>query len=75
MPTSPATASATFRGFGTLERLYRLVGELLGELSPPTTNVYLTRVEALLAGEVDTAALSPQLRVTLDEVRRDGTTR
>lgn len=74
-PTTPATAGAIFKGYGTLERLWRLIGELLGEVSPPTTNVYLTKVEALLSGPVDAARLSPDLRAALDEVQPDGSAR
>ncbi|MBI5500851.1 MAG: winged helix-turn-helix transcriptional regulator [Deltaproteobacteria bacterium] len=74
-PTTPATAGAIFAGHRTAERLWRLLGELLGQVAPPTTNIYLTRVEALLSGPVDRASLSPTLRSALEEVRPDGPTR
>lgn len=74
-PTTPATAGAIFSGYRTAERLWRLLGELLGEVAPPTTNLYLTKVEALLSGPVDRASLSPTLRSALDEVRSDGPAR
>jgi predicted transcriptional regulator len=57
MPMTTANASAVFRGYSVLEKHHRLIGELLGEVSPPTTNVYLTQVQALLSRPVDPATL------------------
>lgn len=67
-PATPSTAGAVFRGHGVLQSYLRLLGELLGEVSPPTTNVYLTRVESLLAAPV---AISPALQAVLDEATRN----
>lgn len=70
-PASPATSGLIFKGFGTLERLWRLLGELLGQVSPPTVNhVYLTKVDALLSTSVAAADLSPAFRAALDEADR-----
>jgi hypothetical protein len=66
LPLHPATSGVVFRGFGTLERLLRLQAELLGDVSPPTTNVYLTRVEALLTAPVPQEALPKEVRAALD---------
>lgn len=71
-PTSPTSASAVFRGYGTLERLFRLLGELLGQVSPPTTNVYLQKVEVLLSSPVGADSLSPMLRAALQDEGADG---
>jgi len=71
LPTTPATASAVFRGYAVLERYHRLSGELLGEIAPPTTNVYLMKVEAMLSAQVNPASLSPELRAALDEAQRN----
>lgn len=71
-PTSPSTAGAVFRGYAVLQSYLRLLGELLGEVSPPQTNVYLTRVETLLASPVTPG---PAVQAVLDEAQRDGSTR
>jgi hypothetical protein len=74
MPASLATSSVIFKGFGTLERLWRLLGEVLGQVSPPSVNhVYLTKVDALLATSLDPADLSTGLREALDGVRHGPT--
>ena len=65
LPLHPSTSGVMFRGFGTLERLLRLQAELLGEVSPPTTNVYLSRIELLLASPVSPNALPEELRRAL----------
>jgi hypothetical protein len=67
MPRTPASAASIFRGFAVLERYYRLLGELLGEISPPQTNVYLTKIDALLASSVDPVRFSPSLQAALKE--------
>lgn len=72
LPPSPPTSSATFRGYGVLGNLYRLLGELLGEVSPPTTNLYLTKVDALLSSPIDPSQLSPSLRAALKEEQQRG---
>jgi DNA-binding XRE family transcriptional regulator len=63
-PTSPGASGVIFRGFGTLERLWRLLGELLGQVSPPQPqqNVYINQVTALLNRPVDLSALSSSAR-------------
>jgi hypothetical protein len=66
MPSSLATSTAIFKGFGTLERLWRLLGEVLGQVSPPVVNVYMTKVDALLSASVTREELSPELRAALD---------
>jgi hypothetical protein len=75
LPITPATASAIFRGHAVLERYHRLTAELLGEIAPPTTNIYLTRVEAMLSAQVNPGSLSPELRAALDEAGRNEPTR
>jgi AcrR family transcriptional regulator len=61
-PTSPGASGVIFRGFGTLERLWRLLGELLGQVSPPQQNVYINQLTALLSRPVDLSALSSSAR-------------
>jgi DNA-binding transcriptional regulator YiaG len=63
-PTSPGTSGVIFRGFGAFERLSRLLGELLGQVSPPQPqqNVYINQVTALLNRPVDLSALSSSAR-------------
>jgi hypothetical protein len=58
-PSSPGTSGVIFRGFGTLERLWRLLGEILGEVAPPQQTLYITQVTALLNRPFDPARLSP----------------
>lgn len=65
LPPAPGTASVVFRGYAVLNNVHRLLGELLGEISPPTTNVYLTRVEALLCQPTDPSTLSTTSRTAL----------
>jgi hypothetical protein len=55
---SPATASIMFRGYSTLEKLWRLLGELLGQIQPPQQNTYIIQVQELLNRTVDLAVLS-----------------
>lgn len=61
----PGKASAVFRGYASLTQLYRLLGELLGQVQPATTNVYLTKVEALLATPASVSALPPAVRAAM----------
>ncbi len=61
-PTSPGASGVIFRGFATLERLWRLLGELLGQVSPPEQHVYVTMVNNLLNQQLDPGRLSPSAR-------------
>jgi DNA-binding Lrp family transcriptional regulator len=62
----PVIATVKFRGHGTLNQIHRLLGEILGEVSPATTNIYLTRMEAFVAADtVDPATLPPHVRARL----------
>jgi DNA-binding XRE family transcriptional regulator len=61
-PTSPGASGVIFRGFATLERLWRLLGELLGQVSPPEQHVYITQVNNLLNQQLDPGRLSPSAR-------------
>ncbi len=62
------TNSATvFAGYRTLVQVERLLGELLGEIKPPTQNTYLVQVAALLDRPLDPSALSDAARVALGE--------
>jgi transcriptional regulator with XRE-family HTH domain len=61
----PAVARAFFAGHSTLNAIHRTLGELLGEIAPPTHNVYLTKIDALLAAPVDAASLPAHVRATL----------
>ncbi len=62
----PVIATVKFRGHNTLNQIHRLLGELVGEVSPPTTNIYLTRMEAFVAADtVDPATLPPHVRARL----------
>lgn len=64
-PAQPGHASAVFRGYAVAERLWRLLGEMIGEVSPPTQNVYIDKVQALLTQPVDVAGLSPTARTAI----------
>lgn len=66
LPIGERRATAMFRGYGTLATYQRLIGELLGEISPATTNVYMTRVEQLLTIEL------PDDRLPADQRGRIG---
>lgn len=57
-----------FRGFSTLERYLRLLGELLGEVAPASTvtNVYLTKVSALLDAPIDAESVPTLVRTALE---------
>ncbi len=62
----PVIASVKFKGHGTLNQIHRLLGELIGEVSPPTTNIFLTRMDAFVAEDtVDPAKLPPHVRARL----------
>lgn len=61
-PSSPGSSSVVFRGFATLERLWRLLGELLGQVSPPQHTVYINQLTALLNRPIDPASLSSSAR-------------
>lgn len=58
-------ASAIFKGYAVLEKYFRLLGELLGEVSPPATNLYITKVEALLNSSIDVKQLPPAIQQVL----------
>jgi len=66
-PMTPALARAAFNGYSVLERYNRLIGELLGEVSPPTQNVYITKIEALLNAPLEPGALPNELRECLEQ--------
>ncbi len=61
----PALAQAFFAGHSTLNAIHRTLGELLGEIAPPTTNLYLARIDALLATPVDPSSLPAHMRATV----------
>jgi hypothetical protein len=62
----PVIASTKFRGHGTLNQIHRLLGELIGEVSPPTTNVFLTRMDTFISKEeIDPADLPENVRARL----------
>ena len=56
---------AIFRGFTTLTRLWRLTGEMLGELGPSEENHYLQQINVLLREPVQAERLSETTRVAL----------
>lgn len=66
MPPSPTTASAIFKGHGTLERYRRLTGDLAGAIAPPQQSIYIQRVTALLSRDVDLTELSDTARQALN---------
>jgi predicted transcriptional regulator len=57
LPFGTSSAQVLFRGYATLVTYHRLLGELLGQVSPPTTNLYLVKVEQLLRAEISPARL------------------
>ena len=62
----PVLATIKFRGHSTLNQIHRLLGELVGEVSPPTTNIFLTRMDAFVAADtVEAAALPAGIRARL----------
>jgi hypothetical protein len=62
----PVIASVKFRGHGALNQIHCLLGELIGEVSPPTTNIFLTRMDTFVGQEsVDPAKLPPHIRARL----------
>jgi hypothetical protein len=67
----PTIAQAVFRGHATLNQIHRLVGELLGDIAPPTTNIYLTKLDAFLSAPVQPGQLSPALRAAIAETTHD----
>lgn len=75
LPTTPTTAGAIFRGYGTLERIYRQLAELLGQLHPPSTNIYLTQVQTLLTTPVDPREIPNEVSEAIAEETADGPTR
>ncbi len=67
-------ASLVFAGVRALVAVERLLGELVGQLQPPTTSVYLQKIDVLLATPADATRFSPELRAALAEVQGDGST-
>lgn len=62
----PVIAGTKFRGHATLNQIHRLLGELLGEVAPPTTNIFLTRMDAFVSQDaVDPAMLPLHIRARL----------
>lgn len=61
----PVVASVKFRGHGALNQIHRLLGELIGEVAPPTTNIFLTRMDAFVADVVDPDKLPSHVRARL----------
>jgi predicted transcriptional regulator len=64
-PTSPSTAGAVFKGYATLERVWRLLGEIVGDVAGPRQNIYIGQVQALLNQPVAASSLSPATRAAL----------
>ena len=73
-PATPANAASVFKGYGALEPLWRLFGELMGDVSPGG-NVYLTKVEAMLSAPIRDRDLSPGLQAALQVAQADGSSR
>jgi transposase-like protein len=65
---SKATASPAviFSGVRALVQVERLLGELLGEIQPPTQNTYVLQVAALLDRPVELSTLSATSRAVLE---------
>jgi predicted transcriptional regulator len=71
-PMAPGTAATMFRGYSVLERMLRLLGEAIGEVSPPAqNNVYIERLQTVMTQPISTSLLSPTARDAL-EGERDG---
>jgi DNA-binding Lrp family transcriptional regulator len=63
-PGGTSNPSVTFRGYGVLTQLLRLLAELVGEIAP-VQNTYVLQVQALLQRPVAVAELSPTARAAL----------
>ncbi len=63
--TNGANPAAIFAGYRTLVAVERLLGELLGEVRPASTTVYMQKIDVLLATPADDARFSPELRAAL----------
>jgi transcriptional regulator with XRE-family HTH domain len=67
---APGSAAAIFRGYGVLERMLRLLGEVIGEVSPPTQNIYVERLQALMMQPVSSDGLSAAAREAIEGSRK-----
>jgi transcriptional regulator with XRE-family HTH domain len=65
LPTSAQTSAVTFRGFGTLERLLRLLAELTKPAETPQQNLYLNQISVLLNQPVAPESLSHAAQAAL----------
>ncbi len=72
-PIDPENASVQFRGYSTLHQFYRLLGEALGELAPPTQNVFLVRLEQIASRDIE-LELPAGLKADIEEAELENET-
>ena len=69
--TSGTIPSAVFNGYRALVQVERLLAELLGQLHPPTQNVYLQKIDVLLNSPASIETFPATLQAALTDAGHD----